>query len=120
MGGEESVRIQRGTVVLVQLDPTRGHEQTGTRPCVVVSDTDVTEDQRFPLLAVVPISSTAGEGALYPELRPGRSGLRRASYALVDQVRSIDKRRVTGAFGKLTADELAAVDEGLLLFLGLG
>jgi mRNA interferase MazF len=107
-------------VILVQLDPTKGHEQRGTRPCVIVSDTDVSEDQRFPLLAVVPISSSAGEGALYPELQPGRSGLRRASFALVDQVRSIDKRRVTGAFGRLTADELAAIDEGLRLFLGLG
>jgi len=114
------VRLQRGAVVLVQLDPTRGHEQRGTRPCVVVSDTDVTEDQRFPLLAVVPISSTAGEGALYPPLDPGRSGLRRASFALVDQIRSIDKRRVTGVFGRLTAGELAKVDEGLALFLGLG
>ena len=114
------MRLHRGSVVLVQLDPTRGHEQRGTRPCVVVSDQDVTADQRFPLLAVVPISSKAGEGALYPELRPGRSGLRRASFALVDQIRSIDKRRVTEAFSRLTAEELAAIDEGLVLFLGLG
>jgi mRNA interferase MazF len=114
------LKLPRGSVVLVQLDPTKGHEQRGTRPCVVVSDTDVSEDQRFPLLAVVPISSTAGEGALYPALKPGRSGLRRESFALVDQIRSIDKRRVTGAFGRLAADELAAVDEGLRLFLGLG
>ena len=114
------MRIPRGSVVLVQLDPTRGHEQRGTRPCVVVSDTDVSEDQRFPLLAVVPISSKAGEGALYPELRPGRSGLRQASFALVDQIRSVDKRRVVGAFGRLPAEEIAAIDEGLLLFLGLG
>ena len=119
MGGKAQVRIQRGTVVLVQLDPTRGHEQRGTRPCVVVSDTEVSQDQRFPLLAVVPISSKAGEGALYPALGPGRSGLRRPSFALVDQIRSIDKRRVAGAFGRLSAEELAAVDEGLRLFLGL-
>lgn len=120
MGRQTKVRLQRGSVVLVGLDPTRGHEQRGTRPCIVVSDTDVTEDQRFPLVAVVPISSTAGEGAFYPALAPGRSGLRRRSYALVDQVRSIDKRRVARVFGRLDAHELAAIDEGLLLFLGLG
>jgi mRNA interferase MazF len=120
LGRQTKVRLQRGSVVLVGLDPTRGHEQRGTRPCIVVSDTDVTEDQRFPLVAVVPISSTAGEGAFYPALAPGRSGLRRRSYALVDQVRSIDKRRVARVFGRLDAHELAAIDEGLLLFLGLG
>ena len=30
--------LARGTVVLVELDPTRGHEQRGVRPCIVVSD----------------------------------------------------------------------------------
>jgi mRNA interferase MazF len=114
------VKVPRGTVVLVDLDPTRGHEQRGTRPCVVISDAAVTEDQRFPLLAVVPVSSTGGEGALYPVLAPGRSGLRRTSYVLVDQIRSVDKRRVTRAFGRLSAEEIAAIDEGLTLFLGLG
>ena len=114
------MKLPRGTVVLAELDPTRGHEQRGTRPCVIVSDAAVTEDQRFPLLAVVPISSTAGEGVLYPPLAAGRSGLRQTSYALVDQLRSIDKRRVTRIFGRLGADEIAAIDEGLLLFLGLG
>ena len=114
------MKLERGTVVLASLDPTRGREQRGTRPCVVVSDTAVVEDQRFPLLAVVPISSTAGDGAFYPALEAGRSGLRRRSYALVDQVRSIDKRRIATVFGKLAEGEIAAINEGLILFLGLG
>jgi len=87
---------------------------------VIVSDADVTTDMRFPLVAVVPISVAAGEGAFYPPLAAGRSGLRKASYALVDQIRSIDKRRITHVFGRLSADEAAAIDEGLRLFLGLG
>ena len=114
------MKLERGTVVLASLDPTRGHEQRGTRPCVIVSDTAITEDRRFPLLAVVPISATPGKGALYPALEAGRSGLRRRSYALVDQVRSIDKRRIGRVFGKLPVSEIEAVDEGLILFLGLG
>ena len=75
--------MKRGTVILVSLIPTVGHEQRGSRPCVVVTDPVVTEDQRFPMLAVVPLTGTAGEGALY-------------------------------------RDELAAIDDGLKLFLGLG
>jgi mRNA interferase MazF len=120
LGGREAVKLERGTVVLVGLDPTRGHEQRGTRPCVIVSDADISADQRFPLVAVVPISGTAAEGALYPPLAPGRSGLRKGSFALVDQVRSVDKRRIERAFGRLSASEIAAIDEGLVLFLGLG
>ncbi len=113
------MRLGRGAVALVGLDPTIGHEQRGTRPCVIISDPEVTADQRFGLVAVVPVSGVGGEGALYPALASGRSGLRKRSFALVDQIRSVDKRRVNRVFGRVSPDELAAIDMGLSLFLGL-
>jgi mRNA interferase MazF len=112
--------LDRGTVILLDLDPTIGHEQRGIRPCIVVSDPDVVADQRFPLLCVIPVTGTPGEGALYPELSPGRSGLAKRSFALIDHLRSVDKRRVRRVFGQILSDEMTAVDEGLGLFLGLG
>ncbi len=112
--------LDRGTVVLLDLDPTVGHEQRGVRPCIVVSDPEVVADQRFPLLCVVPVTGTLGEGALYPELSPGRSGLAKRSCALIDHLRSVDKRRVRRLFGQILSDEMTAVDDGLALFLGLG
>jgi len=66
------MNLDRGTVVLVGLDPTLGHEQRGLRPCIAVSDPAVNADQRFALIAVVPVTGTAGEGALYPKLSPGK------------------------------------------------
>jgi mRNA interferase MazF len=114
------VTIDRGTVVLVELDPTIGHKQRGVRPCIAVSDPTVNADQRFPLIAVVPVTGTTGTGALYPGLAPGSSGLTKASYALVDHVRSIDKRRIRTIFGRVSSIELASIDQGLELFLGLG
>ncbi len=89
------------------------------RPCIVVSDPEVTEDQRFPLLCVVPITGTPGKGALYPPLAPGQSGLLKPSFTLVDQIRAIDKRRIRRTFGKILQEELADIDKGLQLFLGL-
>lgn len=112
--------MKRGTVIRVSLDPTRGHEQRGARPCVVVTNPKVSADQRFSMLAVVPLTGTPGEGALYPNLLPGPSGLRQPSWALIDQLRAVDKRRVSRVFGVITSDELAAIDEGMRLFLGLG
>lgn len=113
------MRLARGTVVLVGLDPTHGHEQRGTRPCVLVSNPEASEDQRFPMVCVIPLTGTRGEGALYPRISAGASGLRRDSYALIDQVRAVDKRRVTTIFGPLDLPDLEAIDEGLRLFLGL-
>jgi mRNA interferase MazF len=112
--------VKRGTVILVSLGLTVGHEQRGARPCVVVTDPAVTENQRFPMLAVVPLTGTPGQGALYPGLRPGGSGLLKPSWALIDQLRTIDKRRVVRVFGVIPHDELATIDDGLQLFLGLG
>src|SRR5579885_983546 len=120
LGGGACVRFGRGTVIVVELDPTVGREQRGVRPCVVVSDPDVISDQRFPLVCVVPITGTPGEGLLYPELAPGKSGLAKTSFALIDHLRSIDKRRVQRVFGSLAREEMTAIDEGLTLFLGLG
>ena len=114
------MKVDRGTVVLVELDPTVGHEQRGVRPCLVVSDPAVNADQRFPLIAVVPITGTPGEGSLYPELSRGKSGLTKTSFALIDHLRSIDKRRIRRVFGRVMKHELVAVDQGLELFLGLG
>jgi mRNA interferase MazF len=110
--------IDRGTVVLVELDPTVGHDQRGVRPCIAVSDPAVNADQRFPLIAVVPVTGTRGEGSLYPELSSGKSGLTKTSFALIDHIRSIDKRRIRRVYGRLTKEELTTIDLGLQLFLG--
>jgi mRNA interferase MazF len=114
------MRLGRGSVVVVELDPVVGHEQRGVRPCVVISDPDVISDQRFPLVCVVPVTGTPGQGLLYPELVPGKSGLAKTSFALIDHLRSVDKRRVRRVFGELAPHEIAAIDEGLASFLGLG
>jgi mRNA interferase MazF len=77
------VNLRRGAVVVVELDPTLGHEQHGVRPS-------------------------------------GPSGLAKRSFALIDHLRSIDKRRIRRVFGALSAEEMAAIDEGLAFFLGIG
>ena len=111
--------MTRGTVALVVLDPVQGHEQRGSRPCVIVSDPEVAADQRFPLLCAVPLTSTPGTGALYPAVEAGPSGLARRSHALTDQVRSVDKRRVKRVYGQVSRSELEAIELGLRLYLGL-
>lgn len=113
------MNLPRGTLVLVDLEPTLGHEQRGKRPCVVVSDLAVNDNQRFPLIAVVPVTGTPAQGALYPRLAAGPNGLIKPSTALVDQVRSIDKQRIRQRFGQVSTAELEAIDAGLCLYLGL-
>ena len=112
--------LSRGSLVVVGLDPTVDHEHGGVRLCVVVSDPDVIADRRYRIVCVVPVTGTPGEGLLYPPLAPGQSGLAKKSFALIDQSRSIDKRRIRRVFGELARNEVTAIDDGLAIFLGLG
>ncbi len=75
----------------------------------MVSDPDVISDQRFPLVCVVPITGTP----------PERLSNSKKSFALI-HLRSIDKRRGRRVFGELAREEIAAIDEGLAVFFGLG
>jgi mRNA-degrading endonuclease toxin of MazEF toxin-antitoxin module len=54
-----------------------------------------------------------------PKLEPGESGIRSVSFALVDRVRSVDKRRIRGIGRSAAAVEPEAIDAWLCLFLGL-
>ena len=114
------MKLGRGAVVVVELDPAFGHEQHRVRACIVVSDPDIISDQRLPLVCVVPVTGTPGEGLLYPPLAAGQSGLAKKSFALIDHLRSIDKRRIRRVFGELAKEEIATLDEGLAVFLGIG
>ncbi len=111
--------LPRDTVALVTLDPVHGHEQRGTRPCVIVSTQGVSSHQRFPMVCVVPLTATPGEGLLYPRLDPGPSGLRKTSWALVDQIPSVDKRHITRLYGTVSNQELSRIDDAIRSYLGL-
>ena len=67
----------------------------------------MSDERRGLLIAVVTVTGTAGVGALYPALSPGRSGLTKTSYVLIDHLRSIDKRRIRRVYGQLSSSELA-------------
>ena len=85
---------------------------------MVSSDEDV-RGQRFPMIAVVPLTRARGQGLLYPRTSAGTGELTTDSHALTDQVRSVDKRRDVRLPGKLNAQQVEAVDDGLEAFLEL-
>ena len=114
-------RVDRGTGVEAEArgrGPRRARPDRGTR---TTRRTTLRCSERFggsrasalPLVAVVPVTGTAGKGALYPRLAPGgSSGLSKPSTALVDQIRSVDKRRIRRVFGKVSSEELEANRSG--------
>ncbi len=108
----------RGEIWLADLNPTRGHEQAGQRPVLVISD-DVFNQGPAGLVVVVPITSTVRRLALNFRIRPPEGGLHVESSILCDAVRSMSQERLIGRWGSVTNATIAAVEERLRALLGL-
>ena len=115
--------IQRGDIVLVELDPAVRPEQSKTRPAIVVSNNasaDSAERRGRGVITVVPLTSNVR--SVYPFqvlLRPAESGLPIESKAQAEQVRSVSTTRVVRTVGRVTAERMAALDDALRLHLSL-
>jgi mRNA interferase MazF len=85
-------------VWVARLDPIAGHEQAGTRPVVVVSR-DAFNASGWKLCLCVPLSTRDRGSPLHVEIEPPEGGVRLPSFALVDQVRSLDGSRLLERWG---------------------
>ena len=95
--------VRRGDVFLVRLDPARGSEIQKTRPCVVVSPDELNAYLRTFIVAPL----TTG-GHPYPFRVPCRfEG--QAGYVVIDQIRTVDRERLTRRLGKLPASTLGRI-----------
>lgn len=103
------------------LDPTRGHEQAGRRPVLIVSHTEIT--QAIGLAAVLPLSTWREGRKVYPtevRLAAGVGGLPSASLVLAHQVRTVSAERLSVPFGRIESPELQArIEKALALWLDL-
>ena len=113
--------LARGAIVwLPEPKSTVGHEQQGGRPAIVVSDNVLLNLRFVTMLAVVPLTTAAGlSSSFYPLIVARKGGLQRDATALPDQIRSIDKTRVSRLVGHVTKAEMVALDASLRRFLGL-
>lgn len=109
-----SQTIRRGEIWWVCLDPVRGSEIRKTRPCAVISADQINLQRRTPV--VVPLS-TAPEAA--PPVVVSVPSAGTDSVAVVDQVRAVDRGRFVRTSGRLSAEDIAAVESALRRVLAL-
>lgn len=95
--------VRRGEVFWVQLDPTVGSEIQKTRPCVIVSPSEIHDHLKTAIIA--PLTS-AGRPAPFrvPVTFGDKDGL-----VLLDQIRVVDKRRLVKSMGYLSNEVLSDI-----------
>lgn len=113
-----SIQPSRGEIWLADLNPTRGHEQAGQRPVLIVS-TNGFNHGLADLILVVPITSTARQYPFRVQIDSPMGGLRNRSYVLCDSLRSISKERLVTRLDTVSTEKLAEVEDYLRILLEL-
>jgi len=108
--------MRQGEIWFADLNPTKGSEQSGKRPVVIVSGD--TLNNMLPIVIVVPITSKIKS---YPTcvllLASKTNGLKKDSEAIPFQVRAVTKKRLIKRTGHITEEELREILRGLFLAL---
>jgi mRNA interferase MazF len=97
------MEITQYSIVLVNLEPTLGHEINKTRPCVVISPNEM--NKYLQTVVVAPMTSKSRD---YPTRIPVKHN-RRNGWIVLDQIRTIDRLRVMNILGALDTKEIQKV-----------
>lgn len=97
-----------GELWLVDLNPICGHEQGGTRPCVVIS-VDEFNSSGLELAIVVPLTTKQKGFPTHVELVPPDGGIKKISYAKCEDIRSISLERLLNRLGRVSATVLQKI-----------
>lgn len=109
-------RILRGEVRWADLDPTRGHEQSGQRPVLILSH-DVFNERSGTVIAVALTSQEPRAGfPLTLELKT--MGLPKRSWVKISQIRTLATERIGRRLARASAEDVASVVEGLHEIIG--
>ena len=113
------MNIQRGDIFLINLEPVKGSEQGGVRPCLIIQND---YGNKFsPLTIIAPITSKkfSKNYSTNVFISEDESGLDKDSTILMNQIKSIDKRRLIKKLGSLDLFTMKKVDMTLKISLGL-
>ena len=111
-------QIKRGEIYYADLSPVVGSEQGGVRPVLIIQKDG--GNKYSPTVIVSAITSQLGKAKLptHIELPSERYNLPKNSVALLEQIRTLDKRRLQEKITTLSPDKMREVNKAILISLG--
>lgn len=110
---------RRGDIFYANLNPVIGSEQGGLRPVLILQNDRGNRFSRTTIVAAITSRTRKATLPTHLELPADRYRLDRDSVALLEQIRTIDKRRLKNRIGRLDDDGLRALDRALCASLGM-
>lgn len=113
------ISVKRGDVYYADLSPVVGSEQGGVRPVLIIQN-DV-GNKYSPTVIAAAITSRMGKTKLptHIDVYAERAGLARDSVVLLEQLRTLDKRRLKEKMGHLDEGIMSEIDNAIAVSLGL-
>lgn len=111
--------VKRGDIFYADLSPVIGSEQGGIRPVIIIQN-DI-GNKYSPTVIVAAITSQINKAKLptHVEISSEEYGLNKDSVVLLEQVRTLDKKRLKEKIGHMTDSDMEKVDKSLLISVGL-
>lgn len=111
--------VKRGDIFYADLSPVVGSEQGGIRPVIIIQN-DV-GNKYSPTVIVAAITSQINKAKLptHVEISSEEYGLNKDSVVLLEQIRTLDKRRLKEKIGHMTDSDMEKVDEAIEVSVGL-
>ena len=97
------MELSQYQIVLVNLDPTIGSEIKKTRPCLIISPNEMNKYLRT--IIVAPMTTTSRKYPTRIEVKHDK----KIGWIVIDQIRTIDKKRIIKSFGELSKPEIKEV-----------
>jgi len=112
---------KRGEIWLLDWFPSRGSEQSGFRPALIIQTDAANSNPGYPHTIVLAISTTGKPVPFHVTLKPNRSnGLTEASFIKCEQVLTVAKDRLVKKLGIVSEEELQQVKRAVCLVLEVG
>jgi len=111
--------VKRGEIFYADLSPVVGSEQGGVRPVLIIQN-DI-GNKYSPTVIAAAITSQINKAKLptHIEISSDEYGLNKDSVILLEQIRTIDKKRLKEKIGRISDELMGKVNEGLMISLGL-
>ena len=111
--------VKRGEIYYDDLSPVVGSEQGGVRPVLIVQND--TGNKHSPTVIAAAITSQLGKAKLptHIELAAQSYGLPKESVVLLEQIRTLDKRRLRERMGRVDSEVMEKVDAAIAVSFGL-
>ena len=112
--------VKRGDIYYADLSPVVGSEQGGVRPVLIVQND--TGNKHSPTVIAAAITSQINKARLPTHIELGAQsfGLTKDSVVLLEQIRTIDKRRLKERMGQIDETLMNRVDNAIAVSFGLG